>query len=142
LQTAKHKGRLEFYENFLFDGAHNIAGAKALKAFLDEFVSQPIIMIFGAMNDKDLSEISEILFTKASKLIFTEPNNRRSMKTQDLLSYTPDNFDEKEIFISDSVEKAIELAKKITKENELILVTGSLYLVGETQELLKNKSEI
>lgn len=138
LETAKHKGRLEFYDNFLFDGAHNIAGAGALKEFLDEFINQPITLVFGAMRDKDLSEIAAILFPKAKTLILTKPNNERSMETSELLKIVPTAFDQKNVKLAETVAEAITTAKLITKETELILITGSLYLVGEAQEILKS----
>lgn len=142
LQNARHRGRLEFYQNILFDGAHNVSGAKALREYLDEFIKNPITMIFGAMRDKDLSEISEILWTKAENLILTKPENPRSMETEDLLKFVPNNFPKEKIFVVESVEKTIEKAREISAENDLILVTGSLYLVGEAQKILKNQYEI
>ena len=147
LEIAEHKGRLEFWNSwnapsFLFDGAHNISGTKALKTYLDEFITQPITMIFGAMNDKNLSEIGEIIFPKADNLIFTKPDNPRSMETAELLKFVPGNFDTEKLFVTETVREAIEKAKKITKQSELILITGSLYLVGEAQKILKDESEI
>jgi len=147
LEIAEHKGRLEFWNNwnapsFLFDGAHNISGTKALKNYLDEFITQPITMIFGAMNDKNLSEIGEIIFPKADNLIFTKPDNPRSMETTELLKFVPGNFDTEKLFVTETVREAIEKAKKITKQSELILITGSLYLVGEAQKILKDEFEI
>lgn len=137
VETAKHKGRLEFYKNILFDGAHNVAGAKALREYLDEFTAQPITMIFGAMRDKDLTEIAGILFPKVETLILTEPDNSRSMKTSELLKFAPKNF-EGEVLQIKKVKDAIETAKTISADKRLILVTGSLYLVGEAQEILQN----
>lgn len=133
LQNARHKGRLEFYKGILFDGAHNISGAKALREYLDEFVNQPITMIFGAMRDKDLTEISEILFPKAEKLILTKPDNIRSMETAELVKFVPQNLDKSRIHLAETVEDALKAANKSSSANELILVTGSLYLVGEAQ---------
>ncbi|MGI8638747.1 MAG: bifunctional folylpolyglutamate synthase/dihydrofolate synthase [Pyrinomonadaceae bacterium] len=140
LETAEHKGRLEFYKGILFDGAHNVAGAKALREYLDEFVKRPITMIFGSMKDKDLSEITGILFPLADKLILTSPDNPRSMKTADLMKFLPENFDKLKIYPTEDIEQALKIAKNISCENDLICVTGSLYLVGEAQKLLNNKS--
>ena len=142
LETARHKGRLEFYKNILFDGAHNISGAKALREFLDEFINKPITIVFGAMRDKDLTEIADILFSKAERLIFTKPDNPRSMEIEELLRFTPESFDKENVYAAETVKDAIKTAKEITKNDELILITGSLYLIGEAYELLKNKSEI
>ncbi len=142
LQTAEHPGRLELWRNFLFDGAHNTSGAKALREFLDENISQPITLVFGAMKDKDLTGIAEILFPKAANLIFTAPDNPRSMNAEELQKFAPGNYNIEKIYLSENVEDAIETAKKIVSKNDLILVTGSLYLVGEARKYLKIQSEV
>jgi dihydrofolate synthase/folylpolyglutamate synthase len=141
LEIAEHKGRLEFWTNLdapsiLFDGAHNAAGAKALREYLDEFVKQPITLVFGAMRDKDLSEIAETLFPKASNLIFTKPDNPRSMPTEDLLKFIPKDFVKNNVFQTETVAQALEIAQKKSSNEDLICVTGSLYLVGEAQKYL------
>lgn len=136
LQTATHKGRLEFYENILFDGAHNVAGARALREFLDEFVNQPVTMIFGAMRDKDLTEIAATLFPKADKIIFTAPDNPRSLEAKDLTEFLPRNFNRKKVYQTKTVAEAVETARRISGENDLICVTGSIYLIGEAQKNL------
>lgn len=139
LETATHRGRLEFDGKFLFDGAHNASGAKALRAFLDELVNQPVVMIFGAMRDKNVTEIAEILFPAAREIILTAPDNPRSMSAADLYEHFGRRNN---IFITESVESALKLAKDLAKAEDLICVTGSLYLVGEAQAILKNESEI
>ena len=81
IRTAVHPGRLELHAgspSWLFDGAHNPAGAQALRAFLDEFVKEPVTLVFGAMNDKRLEEIATILFPAADRLIVTQPDNVRA----------------------------------------------------------------
>jgi dihydrofolate synthase / folylpolyglutamate synthase len=133
LEKARHQGRLEFYENFLFDGAHNVAGAKALREFLDEFVQKPITMIFGAMRDKNISEIAGILFSKAEKLIFTTPENPRSMDANEFLEFLPEDFPRENVFVTETVTEALKIANEISTENDLICVTGSLYLIGEVK---------
>src|SRR5262249_35990746 len=55
LAGASHPGRLEYLNAILFDGAHKPAGAKALRAYLDE-IERPITLIFGAMEDKNVAE--------------------------------------------------------------------------------------
>jgi dihydrofolate synthase / folylpolyglutamate synthase len=131
LETTKYKGRLEFYNGMLFDGSHNIAGAKALRAYLEEFISQPITLVFGAMKDKQIAEIAEILFPIADKLILTQPENSRSATAKELSQFT-----EKECILTENVAEALEKAKSFS--GNLTCVTGSLYLVGETQKLLDN----
>ena len=142
LQKAVHKGRLEIRDGILFDGAHNIAGANALKDYLDEFTAEPITMIFGAMRDKDLPEIAQVLFPKAARLIFTKPDNSRAYEPIELMKFLPTEYTLKNVFQTVNVEESLKTAAEISGEEDLVCVTGSLYLVGEAQKLLNNKSEI
>lgn len=143
LKNARHQGRLEFYRGILFDGAHNAAGAVALAEYLDEYVApQPLTMIFGAMRDKNLQVIAETLFPRAERLIFTKPDNPRSMPTEELLKSVPENFARESIYQSETVAEALEIARKISPPENLICVTGSLYLVGEAQKFLSSNRNI
>lgn len=134
LKMAAHPGRLEYVGNFLLDGAHNIAGAEALAAYLDEFVDKPITMIFGAMKGKDVSEIAAILWPRAERLILTRPSNSRAMTTEELFTFLPEGFNKEDVVLTNSVQESMEAAGSA----ELVLVTGSLYLVGEVKKLLNN----
>jgi len=138
LETAVHPGRLERRGRFLFDGAHNIGGARALRKYLDENVHQPVTMIFGAMRDKDISEIAEILFPKAAVLILTRPENPRSADPQSIAELLPQDKRSNTV-ITASVSAAIEKALIVSTGDDLICVTGSLYLVGEVQKLLRSR---
>ena len=140
LEQTRHRGRLEFFRGILFDGAHNVAGAKALRDFLDEFVDQPITMIFGAMRDKEIGEIAEILFPKADILILTTIDNIRSEDARKFVEHVPENLLEewgKRFFTQESVEMALKIAREASPNENLICVTGSLYLVGEAQKILQ-----
>lgn len=132
LQTATHKGRLEFNQGILFDGAHNIAGAKALRTYLEELITQPITLIFGAMKDKQIAEIAEILFPIADKLILTQPDNSRAATAEALSKFAKRDF-----ILTSNISEALKLAKNFP--DNLTCVTGSLYLVGEAQKLLMKK---
>jgi dihydrofolate synthase/folylpolyglutamate synthase len=136
LETAKHAGRLEFHGRFLFDGAHNIGGSKALREYLDEFIHQPITMVFGTMRDKDISEIAAVLFPKAKNLILTKPENTRSVSPNDLMKFVPEDNTAGNIYIAETVGDAIDNALTISSKDDLICVTGSLYLVGEAKKYL------
>lgn len=141
LGRAVHRGRLEFKrKNVLFDGAHNVAGAKALADFINEYVAGPVTMIFGAMRDKDLSEMADALFPKADKLILTRPDNPRSFETGDIRKFAIGKLPNENIFETETVKRAFELAREIKSPDGIICVTGSLYLVGEAQKLLNNNA--
>lgn len=142
VENARHPGRLEYIGRFLLDGAHNVAGTQALAAYLDEFVSKPITLIFGAMRDKAVSEIAEILWSKADKLVLTRPSNSRALTTDELESAIPRSFDREKIITTESVSMAIEEAYEITPPDGLIVITGSLYLVGEARKLLVTETNL
>ena len=136
LSHARHPGRLEWIGQFLLDGAHNIGGAKALRTYLDEFVTQPITMIFGAMGDKDVGEIADILFPRAHRLILTTAQNSRAIAAEDLIHYLPNEFDRTKVFVVTNATAAIGKAREISGEKDVIVASGSLYLIGEMRGLL------
>jgi len=135
LEKAQHPGRLEYVDNFLLDGAHNIGGAKALRHFLDYEEKRPITVIFGAMRDKDVAEIAEILWPRADRLILTQPSNPRAFTAEDLREFLPKEVVPGNVYATENVAEAVHLAKKMTPPGSMILVTGSLYLVGEVRNL-------
>lgn len=140
LETAEHRGRLELWDGrppILFDGAHNPAAARALRDYLDEFVDQPITMIFGAMRDKALHEIASILFPAIRDVILTELDNPRAATINDLKTAVPRNFDQTKLHKASSVTDALRIAREITTAESLILITGSLYLVGQVQQSIQ-----
>lgn len=146
LGKVKHKGRLEWWNraqpDVLFDGAHNIAGARALRNYLQKYRAEnKIAFVFGAMRDKNLAEIAEILFPLAEDLILTEPDNARSEKVGELKKYAENVIDDAKILlvpsVSDALDSAIRIARNYpAKSRSFVCVTGSLYLVGEAQKIL------
>ncbi|MEQ1604848.1 MAG: folylpolyglutamate synthase/dihydrofolate synthase family protein [Pyrinomonadaceae bacterium] len=136
LEKARHPGRLEYVGRFLFDGAHNMGGAKALREYLDEFVTRPITMIFAAMKDKEIADIGEILFPKAETLILTKPDNSRAIDAAEIVGQMPLGIDANKVVVTRTVEDAINRAVEFTGDDGLILITGSLYLVGEAKRIL------
>lgn len=141
LENARHAGRLELWDEvvppILFDGAHNPAAARALRDYLDEFVHQPITIIFGAMRDKRLDEIAAILFRAIREVVLTELDNPRAATINDLKTAVPRSFDRTKLHEARSVTDALRIAREITTGESLILVTGSLYLVGEVQQSIR-----
>jgi dihydrofolate synthase/folylpolyglutamate synthase len=139
LATASYPGRLELWPGelpILFDGAHNPAGARALRDYLDEFETRPVTMIFGAMQDKALGEMAAILFPAAAELILTHVENPRAASLEMMKSAVPAAF-EGQTHCANSVREALRIAKDVTPPDGFVCVTGSLYLVGEAQQVLR-----
>jgi dihydrofolate synthase/folylpolyglutamate synthase len=142
LETAEHPGRLELVAGsppILLDGAHNAAGAHALRAYLGEFAHSPITLVFGAMRDKDLTEIAAALFPVADKVILTQIDNPRAASTDALRALVPPTFDTAKLFLVPSSSEALRVARETTPRDGTICVTGSLYLVGEIKRLLASE---
>jgi dihydrofolate synthase / folylpolyglutamate synthase len=135
LDNAEWPGRLEMFRppssqaHLLLDGAHNVDGARALREFLDEhFRSSPITIIFGAMADKAIGEMSDILFPAANQVIATHVANSRAAEPGAIAEASHRDV----IHVENPVE-ALDEALRVTPPDGLIVVCGSLFLVGEVR---------
>jgi dihydrofolate synthase/folylpolyglutamate synthase len=135
LARVQHAGRLELIPPFLLDGAHNPAGAQALRAYLQESAYSSLTLVFGAMRDKKLAEIAECLFPLADCLILTTVENPRSASLETLASLTK-RFARGTVIQTTSSAEAVRTAIAQTPKDGLICVTGSLYLLGEIRPMI------
>ena len=140
LADASHAGRLELIPPFLLDGAHNPAGAQALRDYLDELAPTSLTLIFGAMRDKKLDQIAEILFPLADRLVLTTIQNPRSA-TLETLAPLAKQFALGLVIETTSSEEAVRTASAQTPAGGLICITGSLYLIGETRPTILKLAE-
>lgn len=138
LSEAEWPGRLEMIHvsppqaPLLLDGAHNEAGARVLRDFLDEhFSSVPITIIFGVMADKAISKISEILFPAARHVIVTGIASPRAADPNAIAEAI-----HRDVICIEDVGGALAEALRITPQRGLICVCGSLFLVGEVKQSL------
>jgi dihydrofolate synthase/folylpolyglutamate synthase len=143
LAHVHHPARLElipFQPAFLLDGAHNPAGAQALRDYLEEFNHGELTLIFAAMRDKKLHRIAEVLFPLADRLILTTINNPRAASIETLKPLAQ-QFRRGEVMTGASSAAAVSTAIAETPLDGLICVTGSLYLLGETRPMILNPRE-
>lgn len=135
LKDTAWPGRLETVRrkpNFILDGAHNPAGAAALADHIREFYSQdPVWLVYGAMRDKAVAEVTAQLFPLANRLIVTAPAFPRSLRPEAILEMHP----HPNAVITASVPAALEMAKA-APPGTTVFFTGSLFVVGETKNLL------
>ena len=121
---------------FLLDGAHNPAGVTALKhALEDDFSYARLILVWGAMEDKDLQTTLHEIAPLADIIIFTRPESERSATPEQLQDTLPAAMQKKAVLAS-SVEESIDKARELATEDDLICIAGSLYLVGAARQLL------
>ena len=135
LAAARWPGRLECVgqrPEILLDGAHNVAGAIALSDHLRRFYRhRRIWMVFGVMGDKQVERIGELLFPLATELILTAPGFGRAMPPHEITAFDC----ARGARVIPSVAAAVEAIRQAGPE-DVVVITGSLYLVGEARPLL------
>ena len=141
IEAAWHAGRLTFHESILLDGAHNPGAARVLREYFDEFVKEPLTLVFGAMSDKRLAEMAAILFPGVASLILTKPDNPRAASVESLLALSGNFVADEKIFAVLNASEALRKAREVTPPHGLICATGSLYLVGELSAALWDDSQ-
>lgn len=118
------------WPEIVIDVAHNPAGAWALRSALSEqYQDRPLIFVFGAMRDKAISEMTEILFPLAERVIATRPQNPRAASPEEIQQAAARTG--VEIEMVEDVRQALERARALTKPGTVVVITGSIYLVGE-----------
>jgi dihydrofolate synthase/folylpolyglutamate synthase len=135
IANARWPGRLERVSEspeIILDGAHNPAGARALAAYIERFYpARRVVLIYGAMRDKAVEEITSILFPHASEVIATAPMQTRAVSPETIraLSEHPN------LRTAPDLPKALEMARSGAPDGT-IFITGSLFLVGEAMSLM------
>jgi dihydrofolate synthase/folylpolyglutamate synthase len=120
---------------YVFDVAHNPAGAWALRSTLSNcYESRRLILVFGAMRDKAIAEMCEILFPLAEGVIATQADNPRSATPQEISQAA--HRTHSEIESSGDVPSALARARELAGANGVIVITGSIYVVGEAMRVL------
>ena len=139
LASVNWPGRLQLVEKpngrkILLDGAHNIAGAETLRAALEKnFAGGKPVLIFGALADKNWPSICRLLAPLAAK-IFTVPV--ASERTADPRSLAEAFHSTSSAVETTSFDKLAD-ALDASKDEPFVVISGSLYLVGEALELLR-----
>jgi dihydrofolate synthase/folylpolyglutamate synthase len=134
---------------YVLDVAHNPAGAWALRSTLSAAYENPgnggngreITLVFGVMRDKAMQEITEILFPIAGHVIVTHANNPRSAGPDEIRRAAARVAAGTDIEEAEDVVSALDRARKVAEPKlagpgGLVVVTGSIYIVGEAMRTL------
>jgi len=112
----------------VLDGAQNIASGRTLKGTIKEnFKYRKLILVLGISNDKDIKGICNELSDLADEVVLTKSTNPRATSPEVLAQY----FNGKVAHKTENVKQAKAKANSLAKKEDLILVTGSLFVVGE-----------
>jgi dihydrofolate synthase/folylpolyglutamate synthase len=125
----------------VLDVAHNPAGAWALRstlsaAYRDLESGRVITMVFGVMRDKAMQEITEVLFPIARHVIVTHANNPRSASPDEIRQAAARLAADTDIEEAENVTSALTRAWNLAGPGGLVVVTGSIYVVGEAMQTL------
>lgn len=133
LAATAWPGRLEKIgerPDIYVDGTHNPAGAREVSVFWEQFLPERnIYLIYGAMRDKAVDEIAGLLFPRAAAVVLTAPAQSRSISAPLLLEMTGHYARRAEALPNPA--QALDRALKLASPEDVIFITGSLYLVGE-----------
>ena len=136
LRDVQWPGRLELVSSsprVLLDGAHNPAGAMVLRESLKNgFQFDRLILLIGIMKDKDIPSILQTLAPLADHLILSRPHTERASSPARLLEALGADGGKKAEIMED-LSQAIEKGLSMTRKEDLLCITGSLYTVGEAR---------
>jgi len=136
IRETRWEGRLETVRRrplVILDGAHNVEGAESLAAHIRESVRRRVVLVFAAMQDKDLRSMARILFPVASTVVLTRVPYKRSAAPEELLSAAPPFAGR--VLLEPGTRKAVALALKESRGRTPVVIAGSLFLIGEIKRL-------
>lgn len=141
IARATWPGRMELFPGpprVLLDGAHNPAGARALAEALGDFRYDRLILVVGVMGDKELSGMLEPLLPQADRVFAVTPALERALPAAQVAFYCLSAGVEAQD--AGVVSEGIEQARSAAGDDDLIVVCGSLFTVGEARGYLKSRS--
>ncbi len=134
-------GRMEIIRRqptVLLDGAHNIDGATEMKAFLLDYKNKTnaqIIVVLGMLRDKAHREMAKEICAYATRIIVTTPDNKRALSSHAL--YNEIDMPGRKIVEEPDYKQAYRMAIEGAGQEDLVVCTGSLYLVGDIRNYEK-----
>lgn len=138
--AVRSPGRLEVVRRddgcpVVLDGAHNVAGARALAGALrDEFTYRHRVLVVGVLGDKDVEGIVDALLPVADHVVATAPPTGRAAPAERVAKAV--RAAGRTVEVAGDVVEALELASGLAREEDAVVVTGSLYTVGAVRAAL------
>lgn len=141
LKKVKWAGRLEMLKAkpmVVIDGAHNIDGIKSLKNSINTYFKyNKCILIMGILSDKQVDDMVKVITPEASNIITVTPPSYRAENSSGLVEIIKKYNSNCEAI--ENYKEAYEKALSYANENDLILICGSLYMVGEMRKTIRNQ---
>lgn len=139
LARAVWKGRFEIHtvkgKTVVLDGAHNPAGAEALKEALEEqYPEKRRVFVFTSLEDKDTETVIQLLMRKDDVVYACEAPTPRTRKPEEIGSLIEAQNLKVDFHVAGSAREALDGAMESATENDVVIVCGSLYILGEVME--------
>jgi dihydrofolate synthase/folylpolyglutamate synthase len=134
LQKARWPGRLEIMQRkplVVMDCAHNPPAMRILRSSLKLFAYDKLILVIGIMKDKAIDEIMREIAPAADTIIINKPKLERAAKPE-IIKKEAEKYG-KSIKIVEDVKRSVRYAKSIAGKEDLILITGSIYMLSEAR---------
>ncbi|MEW8956195.1 folylpolyglutamate synthase/dihydrofolate synthase family protein [Clostridium sp.] len=140
LSNVIWKGRLEILNNkpaVVIDGAHNMDGIRKLKSNIDKYFRyNKLILILGILADKDVEDMVKTITPMAHKVIAVTPHSDRAKLAEELKNHIyPYNNN---VMAIEDYREAYEVALKESSKEDLILISGSLYMIGDMRKIIRS----
>ena len=144
VRKAFNPGRMEVVSDeplIVLDGAHNPHGMQVLRqTLLQDFPGKHVILVAGICHDKDMRRMLEIIVPVSSTVILTKSSNPRACAPTKLSELAREFAQKREILVVESIPNALATALDCAGKNDVIVVTGSLFTVGEARNYLYESS--
>ena len=119
----------------LVDGGHNPAAVREVAAFVEEHLAgRSVRLVYASMRDKAIGEISRILFPLAAEVYLTRPPQARAAAAEEILVAA--EVQPRRVIIQPEPARALEAACRASGPEDVVLVAGSLYLVGAIKQAI------
>ena len=139
IATVRWNGRLEIMSNspyVVIDGAHNIQGITQLNKNIKKYFEyKDMYLILGILADKDVEDMVKVITPKAKKVFTVTPNSMRAETAEELMNEVKKYNESCEAY--NDYKNAFEDALKLCKKDDLLLISGSLYMIGEMRGIIK-----
>jgi dihydrofolate synthase/folylpolyglutamate synthase len=134
-------GRLEVISEQPFcvlDGAHNPAGMAEMLRSLDPFLARRrLLAVVSILRDKGALEMLRDLAPRCDIVFVTQNSNPRSYPAEELAAILEGLDDAPEVFVDPDPESAVQSAFKLATSNQVVIVTGSLYLIADLKRSMQ-----
>ncbi|MCZ8513340.1 bifunctional folylpolyglutamate synthase/dihydrofolate synthase [Paenibacillus filicis] len=150
MNRAQWPGRLELISQeprILIDGAHNPEGAQTLtEALKTTYSFKKLYLMMGMLSNKNHTEVFRHILPIVDTLILTEPEWHKKAAASDLAALAERLLAEigrtdVEVIVEPKWKTALETLQRLTAQDDLAVVTGTLYLIGDVRSWIKHQSD-